>query len=349
MRFSNFFILLLSTSAWSMTDLPKLVTKQAMDNIRFISYDGKYTYFVKKSGPLALTTNFKTTEFFENPTGTNYLITSSESRKRIGVEVISGQHTNLDINKLHDLYTLTWGGALPLKVGMGRDMRFHLDDEMVSFYNPKTKIITVQNLKLTDRKYEIQLSIKHNAFFFPHIEMTNPETVIYTDVNDKGQSALIAYNLISKKLTVVYKAAMTGTRIELCKSQDQYYLGEFSYDDADRGSLISTISPESFSFTTLYKSPDNDLGNMVCRSDKIFFIKTLAEDKTYNIKDTDVAELNTKSTEVRLLTNIEKATQLIDMDGRVLLPFRDTVFVVQGTNDLSNTDQIKAIPKKVGP
>ena len=46
--------------------LPVLKTKQSLNNIRFISSDGKLTYFQRRSGDLQLSKNYLNYEIYES-------------------------------------------------------------------------------------------------------------------------------------------------------------------------------------------------------------------------------------------------------------------------------------------
>ena len=54
-----YFLLLFSVRAMPEIELPEISTKQAISNLRFISKDGKFTYYQRRSGSLLLSTNLK--------------------------------------------------------------------------------------------------------------------------------------------------------------------------------------------------------------------------------------------------------------------------------------------------
>ena len=98
---------------------------------------------------------------------------------------------------------------------------------------------------------------------------------------------------------------------------------------------------------TIYRSTDNDIGNMLCQQDKIYFIKTLSENKRMNLKTTDVAEVILKTGAISMKSDLQKVTQIISVDGRVLIPFRDDYFVVDGEANLSQDRLMKQMtPQK---
>jgi hypothetical protein len=174
--------------------------------------------------------------------------------------------------------------------------------------------------------------------------MLNPETVLYTDINDNGFAALLAWNMVDKKMTVVKKAEVSGTRLELCRRGNYVALGEFSYEDANRGSHIQVMAwknnPSLAGFSSIYRVSDNDIGNMICSEDKLWFVKTMSEDRKLNTKITEAVTIELASGKISQKSELERVTQIIEMDGRVLIPFRDEHFVLEG-NPGSKTDILK--------
>jgi hypothetical protein len=188
------------------------------------------------------------------------------------------------------------------------------------------------------------LGKKHNGFYFPEVVMLNPETVLYTDINDKGFSALLAWNLVEKKMTVVRKSEVSATRLELCRRDNMVVMGEFSYDDANRGTTIMVQAwndaPTLGGFTTVYRVSDNDLGQMICGKNKLWFIKTMSEDRKLNSRHTEAALMELPSGRITVKSELERVSNLIDMDGRIMLPFREDVYVLEGSAG-SQSDTLK--------
>jgi len=179
--------------------------------------------------------------------------------------------------------------------------------------------------------------------------MINPETILYTDVNEKGYAALLSWNLIDKKMTVIKKSDVAGTHFELCRRGNYVALGEFSYDDANKGSTISILawkdSPNLAGFTSIYKTSDNDLGQMVCDESKLWFVKTMSEDRKLNIKQTEAVVMDIRSGQIIVKSELERVTNIINMDGRILIPFREDIFVAQGDPG-SSSDRLKPAGRK---
>ncbi|MGE3609031.1 MAG: hypothetical protein AB7I27_05545 [Bacteriovoracaceae bacterium] len=338
-------LILLSFNIFA-ADLPKLLTKHSPETLRFITIDGKYAYIQKRPGVLGLVSSFKSSDFLTESSQSDFIISSSRFKRRLAIEVIPNTHTEFSLFKNHKILVVDWGNSLTKEIGLGKNAKLHLDDEWISYYNSYEKTIHLQNI-LTQKKYDIHLSSKTTPFFTPEVEMIFSDTIAYTDVNEKGYSALIIYNLITQKSSIIYKSSQNATKLEICQASEYLGIGEFPYEGADRGSKIMQIKIGSSSnlagHTTLYDSNDHDLGNMICLDKHIYFIKTLKENKKLQVKTTEAAKLDLKSLQIEIKSSIGNVGQLISMDGRIIIPFRSDFFVLEGESNLSE-DVLKSTP-----
>ena len=78
-----FLTLVFSTSLQAKIVLPELLAKQAVTNIRFLSQDGKFTYYQKRSGSLLFSSNYKVIEMIKGQIGTQYTVIGTPARKKI--------------------------------------------------------------------------------------------------------------------------------------------------------------------------------------------------------------------------------------------------------------------------
>jgi len=337
----SLFILSFSLGA---KELPRFLTKQSLESIRFISLDGRYAYIQKKQGVLGLISSFRSTDFISDNSQSDFLVTDSRFKQRLAIEIIPNYHSEFNILKNNKIVIVDWGKTQTTEIGYGRQPKLHLNDEWISYFEPIEKRINIQNV-ITQKKYQIKLSPKASTYFIPEVEMVSANTVVYSDVNDKGYVALIQYNLVTQKATVLFKSSQTGTRLELCQDKGYVAIGEFPYDDIERTSKILQIKLSGSSnlagYTTIYSSIDSDLGNILCTEDSIYFIKTLTHLKKINHKQTEVVKLDLKTTQVKTVTDLSTVTQLISMDGRILIPYRGEYFVLEGTSNLTD-DKLKS-------
>jgi hypothetical protein len=337
----SLFILSFSLNA---KELPRFLTKHSMESIRFISLDGRYAYIKKRQGVLGLISSFRSTDFISDQSNSDFIVSDSRFKRRLAIEIVPDYHNEFNILKNHKIVVVDWGKTQTIQIGAGRQPKLHLDDEWISYYEPTERRINIQNV-ITQKKFQIKLSPKASTYFFPEVEMISANTVIYTDVNDKGYVALIQYNLVTQKINVLFKSTQTGTRLELCQDKSYVAIGEFPYNDISRTSKIMQIkltgSTNLAGYSTIYSSTDSDLGNMVCTDDSIYFIKTLTHLKKINYKQTEAVKLDLKTNQVKTVTDLSTVTQLLSMDGRILIPFRGEFYVLEGTSNLTD-DKLKS-------
>ncbi len=340
-------ILLFAISA-NAQELPHFLTKHPSDMLRFISMDGRYAYLKKKPGVLGFASNFRSMDFLNEGQQNEFIVTGSRHKNRLAIESIPNPHTVMNLLKKHRIFVVDYGNSVPRLVGEGRNARLHLGDEWITYFDPMDKIIHIQNL-VTQKRYEIKLSKKSNPFFVPDIEMLGADMIYYNDINESGYSALVAYKLSTKQNKIVYKSSQSATKLELCSGPDYLAVGEFPYDGVNRGSSIQYIKFQdtvgSAGLTSLYSSIEQDTGNIICRPDSLYFIKTFNWDKELNYKVSDVVKLDIKTKKIQAKSNLKHVTQLIEMDGRVLIPMRGEFFVLEGTSNLGE-DILKAVPTR---
>lgn len=345
MAWISLFVFFISLHA---AELPYFLTKHAPETLRFISMDGRYAYVQKKPGVLGLVSSFRSVDFLSVPNQSDFLVKASRFKKRLAIEVIPNAHDEYNLLKQHKIFVVDYGNSSPREVGQGRSARLHWGDEWISYYDAYEKTLRVQNL-VTQKRYDIRLSKKANPFFVPDVEMVSSNTLIYTDINEAGFAAMISYNLITKSSNVVYRAPQTATRLELCQQENYIAIGEFPYDGVSRGSKILHIKTSNVinlaGYTTMYSSIEQDIGNIVCLPESIYFVKTMTQDKQLNFRVTEAVKLDLRSQQIEAKSDLKHVTQLIEMDGRVLIPLRGQFLVLEGKFNLGD-DTLKSVPNK---
>jgi hypothetical protein len=340
MGWINLFLLISFLSAAEMT---KFLTKHSPDTLRYISMDGSVAYVQKTAGVLGLVNGFRYSDFLTESSATDFLVKGSPDGIKVAIEAVPYPHTGFNLYKNHKIFVVNLGQSQAKEIGLGKNSRLHLKDEWITFFDAYNKILIVKNIS-TDRKYEITLSPKANPFFLPEVVMFSQENVTYTDINENGYAILTSYNLASKTSTVVYRSSQIGTKLELCKSQDYLAFGEFPYEGLKRGSKIMHIKlgPQTnlAGYSSIYNTVDQDLGNMVCHPEAIYFVKTTNQDKKLNTKTTDAVRLDLKTQQIETKTSVGNITQLVEMDKRILVPSRGELFVIEGIENVS-TDTLK--------
>jgi hypothetical protein len=339
-------ILILMSGLGFAKDLPKFLTKHSIDNLRFMSSDGRYAYVEKRPGVLGFVSSFKSIDFLSESSTSGFIMSGTPARQRLVIESIPNEHNENNLMKVNKIMTIDWGNSQTKEIGFGLDARLQLQDEWITFYLPDDRTITVKNI-ITQKSYLIRLSPKTHPFFRPEVAMVNDETIVYTEINEKGYAALLQYNLITQKATILYKSSQTATRIELCQTKGYLGVGEFPFEGINRGSSISIIKLGTginlAGLTNIYKSVDNDTGNMVCLDKSIYFVKTMRQNKKLSVRTTEAVKLDLATSKIEVKTEFGSVAQIINMDGTILIPFRDDFYVLEGQSNLSS-DVLKSLP-----
>lgn len=327
--------------------LPELLTKQSLDNIRYISDDGKTTYFQKRSGSLHLTYLFNTYDILTLTANTQFTVHVSSFKKKVLVSANKTYLTNHTFFAEPDLYVGEFNSKIISPIGKGTKAKLHLLDSWISYYHPKTKEIEIKEIGNDKNSFTVKLKNKVNPYFSPEVIMTNEQTVVYTDLTPEGYT--IAYKIDRRdgQIVALIRTNYPGMKIEMCLADKKIYWGQFSLGDTDHGSSIFLTEVDSLMKLNkqdlIYSSPRNDLGHIICETnnDKLYFISAINKESEINIKSTEATEFDLKTKVTNVLSQIGDATQLIRLDNRVLIPYRGKLLVVKGEANLKSDDLIK--------
>lgn len=352
MRFINLMLLtLLPMIAYSKSKLPTLKTKQSILNIRYVSKDGKVTYFQNSSGTLTMSAYFKNHKVLQLEKGTQYLVYNSTEKKTTLIEADETFHSALNFNKNRKLYMSKFGSPITQFVDEGLFLGLHLKDQWFSYFKPLEKEIIFRRVGLLKGqkkidKYSIVLSNRINPYFRPRTFMINDRNLLYTDLNKEGFSAIMSFNPVTKAFVPIYKTKAPGMSLEMCKLGQSLVVGEFSLYDVNRGSMIMVFDlvsdPNLKKPNIIYSSNLNDFGKLNCHEEenKVFFIKSLKEDLRINYRILEVVAMDISTGSIKIRSDLNKVTQVTMMDNRVIVPFRGEFYLVAGTADLSKESLI---------
>jgi hypothetical protein len=314
-------------------ELPQFITKQSSENIRYLSSNSKFTYFQNNSGTLFLSTNYKNEEILIGAKSTQYNIVGSPERKYLLISKDETFHSVFTPLKSLSLYIVKYGDKTAKKVGEGVDPRLHMNDTWLSFFIPETKSIQIVSTQLNDISFTIKTINQLNPFFIPQIVMFSNEDIFYTDLNENGIPGLIKFSKSNKKSSIMYKANSQEDKIELCKCNDQLFIGIFPLNTQGRESSIFKTQVQkniSLDIKKFYNNSEKDLGKMVCAQNDLYFIKTDLElgRRKYNVYKTSTSNLSLSK-----LTDLNFVTQLLLQEDKILIPFKDKTYVIYTKNE----------------
>lgn len=327
-------------------ELPELLAKQALSNIRFISNSGKFTYYQKNSGSLLFSSNYKVIELLKSEIGTQYEVVGSLARKKLAITQNPNFHNYYSLRNNRKIYIADYGGQEVREIGLGTNPLLHVDDSWISYYNFYTRTINFEHTTNSALKFSIKLNNRINPYFLPKVLMPDENTVYYTDLSETGAPGLLQYKRNISKSDILYKAKTPMVKLEICYNNNNFIMGEFGINFSASGSSITKINYPFEDFNkreNVYTSKTNDIGQILCNVDdnKFVFIKNSG---TAEAPSTDVYEIDLKSKELKALSELKSVTSIINMDGSLLTIDKGRTLIVKGNADFKNIDTFKALP-----
>jgi hypothetical protein len=325
--------------------LDEFVTKQAINKIRYISKDGKVTYYQKNSGELQLSTNYKFANIVKGKKRTQYLVHASTHKQKIVIETDESYFNQVNFLKDNRISVANYGVKSELlELGQGTNPILHLQDQWVSFYRKETKQLVFKSFNSNIQEKSISLINKSNPFFTPQHIMLTPNDVLYTDINKAGHMAILLYSFTEKSFKTIYKTKDPGNKIDLCQIGNQLIIGEFPVGEIQSSSSIMAMNifnnKDFKKVTPLYSSELPDIGNMKCVDNLVFFAKTMGTDQFLNVKRTEIAKLDITTSKLEILTSEKYINQIIRVGEMILTSLKGKYFILYGKNNLI-TDEIK--------
>ncbi|MBC7713366.1 MAG: hypothetical protein H7177_08505, partial [Rhizobacter sp.] len=182
-----------STIAQAKIVLPELLAKQAVSNIRYLSQDGKFTYYQKRSGSLLFSSNYKVFEMIKGEIGTQYTVIGTPARKKIIVMQNEAFHTFYSLRAKEKIFLVDFGDTTLKEMGKGSSAKLHLNDSWLSYYDYYEKTLYFENTSNTAIKFSIKLNNRINPYFTPQVVMSDDNTVYYTDLSETGAPGLLQF------------------------------------------------------------------------------------------------------------------------------------------------------------
>ncbi len=317
----------------------ELQTKQAINKIRYITKDGKITYYQKNSGEFQMSTNYSFATVIKKEKNTQYLAHASSTQKRLAIEVDATHFSHMNLRKNHEIYVALFGKkGNATKIADGVNPQLHLEDQWLSYYDLQQRIIYFHNFStdLKDKKKRtIKMSHHLNPYHIPDIVMLTPNDVLYTDINKSGHMALLLYSFVEGSFTTVYKTKKPGNKIDYCTLKNKIIIGEFPFNGVQSESAIVGVdifNNKFKNFISYYSSKMGDLGNLKCLNKKVYFIKTISKDNTLNDKNTEVASLDLASKEIKIESKLEKVSQITVMGEKLIASRKGKYYLIYGQN-----------------
>lgn len=345
-KFFTLLTVLVAGSLQAKIILPELLAKQAVGNIRFLSQDGKFTYYQKRSGSLLYSSNYKVVEVLKGQIGTQYTLIGTPARKKIIVMQNQIFHTFYALRAQEKIFLLNFGETSLKEVGMGSAAALHLNDTWISYYDYYTKTITFESTANAAIKFTIKLNNRINPYFTPQVLMSDDNTIYYTDLSETGAVGLLQFQRNTNKAEIIFKANTPMLKAEICLHNNALIMGLFGINYSKEGTTIYRAPLPITDFSkrdSIYNSLVNDFGQMVCdfSKDNLTFIKNFGTNEHFS---TDLVDLNPQTKAITLLSEMKTITSVINMDGTLLALDKGKYFIVKGNTDYKNIDSLKSLP-----
>ena len=331
----------------SYSEIVELETKQLISKIRYISTDGKYTYYQKHNGSLFFSSNYKVEQVIQGTKHSQYQLTSSTSKQNLIIMQDDTYQSQSTIRKNKKIYSVPYGNSSAVFIGEGSNTKIHMEDLWSSFFNFSKNKIFFSNLDNPALKFSIKLLNKIDRYFMPEVAMITTKDIIYTDINAKGIQGVIHLDRNTKKSQLLFKSNSFSQRIELCETSDNIFIAIIGRSHKDSGTQIYKFPKKDFSIkkmTSIYESPHNDLGHLICdysedKQEKIIFIQTKMSFNN-QFKKYVASEINLKDKKVTTIYKDKPVFNLIRMDQKILIPYGGKYLVLKGESKLVNDNLI---------
>ena len=346
MRFISLFLTLVSFSSFAAPEqsLPELMTKQSLNNIRYLSKNGKITYYQNNSGDLKYSSNYQVKLIKNSSAQTQYLLTASSDEKWIGIEQISAPHRPLPGVRMNRLSIGKFSDEKTTEIGLGNRIQFQLGNRFFTYFNPSERKIVIGEMSDPKQTRSVQIFDKGNLLFVPEAHLITENDLVFTDINSKGYSAVLNYSISDKKFQTVFKSSNPNSKLDICFKNDYLIIGEFPKYALNEPSQIFKVNlfnnPNYKQRETLYTSPNSDIGNMLCDDKEIFFVKTVGVTPELNSKESEVASVLIDTKKLTIHSKRGDITQLTKMGDYILAPYRGKYLIVRGNTEITD-DSIK--------
>lgn len=334
MELSRLIIAAISISLCAKATLVEIATKQSEERIRYQSSDGKYTFYQKRDGGLALSQYLKTSEILTNPVGTQYLVLGTKDEKTFLVLVKNNFHQENSIRSNWIIKKYLPEEGIFNDLGEGVGAKFQMDDQWISFYNFYSKKVEIISLANNLLSFGFKVQSAFSSYFVPQVVVLDNNSVIFTDQNEKGESGVVLFTKSEGKFSTLYKNQSPLHKLELCKVKDQIAIGHFPMPSVNSHSIIKTIKVNDIHTKspvpkTVYRNSFADLGQMKCDKDKVMFIKTHKNDADRRYFETDLVRLDVETQKTQQLTENHKIRRFFIMSGQTYVPLEGKMYMIK--------------------
>lgn len=334
--------------AWAKKSMLKtLITKQEVRNLRFANHNGTFTYYQRRSGNLVLSTNYKVHDVLKKAEKTQYSVIATTARKRVLIQSNENYYNYFSLVSEKEIFVTKYGGHEVTEIGSGVAPALHVDDSWISYYKPGVKTIYFKKIENSALNFEVKINAYIDPYFVPQVIMPDNENVLYTDTTKDGLTAVFHLNRKKQFNRLFLQSDSVESKLDMCIHFDDIVIFNRGVNHSSNSSIITKYSPVDYDASKgeiLYESKKNEVGSLICNHEtkKLYFIKNTSDIPGIfrsEVVSFDPAE-DPKNRNLKIESDLNYVSALINMDGRLLIPYRGKYYVLLGGETLK-TDSIK--------
>jgi len=217
------------------------IPKDKSSNLIYQTADDQIRYLLQNQNTLSLVEIAKSTQIHKSNSDIAQIeVIATKTKKHILVQEDDQPFSYFNPKKNKKIYWGKFQGNTLNLLGEGSMPKLHLDDQWASFFDAEKKSIQFESLELLGKQsYKINLNNKYSSYFLPEVSFIDYDQVLYTDINEKGEEALITYNLKNKSFSFIHKVVGPGKKISFCLQEKEIIIAEFDLTSSPQLSLFS--------------------------------------------------------------------------------------------------------------
>jgi hypothetical protein len=272
-----FFLTTFSVHAYQIVPF---IPKDKSSNLLYQTADDQVRYLLQNQNTLSLVEVAKSTQIHKSQSEIAHMeVIATKTKKHILVQEDNQPFSYFNPKKNKKIYWSTFKGTTLNLLGEGSMPKLHLDDQWASFFDAEKKAIQFESLELLGKQsYKINLNNKFSSYFIPEVSFIDYDQVLYTDINEKGEEALITYNLKNKAFSFIHKVVGPGKKISFCLQEKEIIIAEYDLGSTPQLSLFSITyrGERNFSDKKTYLTDNNKyLPRILCspKDKSVFLLK----------------------------------------------------------------------------
>lgn len=312
------------------------IPKDKASNLLFQSSDDQVRYLLQNQNILSLVEVAKSTQLYKaSVESAQYEIMATSSKRHILVSLDETPFINFDPNKNKKLFWGTYKGTTLNPLGEGSLPQLHLDDQWASYFDASKKTLTFESLQMLGKNtYKLTLNNKFSPYFIPEVSMIDYEQVLYTDLNEKGEEALISYNLKTRAFVFIHKTVGPGKKISHCSIGNDIIIAEFDLNSNAQVSLFGMTFRDNKTFSdkiTYFTDNGKYQPKILCRQKEksIFLLKSSVNSEKYKFGNQSIlVNISIPKVNTIEIPFDRSFSQIFSMDDRVLLQSSGRIYQV---------------------